>query len=280
MADTSLLTPEIASQLTAAGLFTLTGPTDADELSEPQVRAIARAWIQDGFSKLQPRLEAQRGSKIDGSRLRDCARVYYGESPYEPVQDTSDGGIARRTNGPWWLVPLCAGDEPQVLLGIAAFATDIRLENGGIRLPRFSGGEFVWRAIRAGTDLPVTPEFAANAAARATAAKVNSVPRLILPTFRDGSPAAARWSMSLSLPAAVSTAGGPAIGRTVTVFFGPPGPGAYDISALQRPSAEQPVELEVGIWSWVTRTVDHVIRVKRKPDIPVRFEPAEVSGYE
>jgi hypothetical protein len=277
-ADTSLLTAEVATAL-QDGKFALAGPDATDQVSEPQARAIARAWIREGLPYLVRRLEQQRGASIDKHGLRDCPRVYYGESPYEPLSDVSDAGVARRTYGPWWLVPLCAGGEPQVLLGIAAYATNIRLENGSIRLPKYAGAEFVWRSVPVGGDLPVPPEAAANEVARATGSKVASVPRLILPNFRDGSPAAARWSMSVR-PAPAVGVNGRAVSRPTNLFLGPDGPGGYEVAALQRAAADQPNELRVQMWNFEARTVDHTAVLTRKPAIPVRFERVEGSTHD
>ena len=271
-ADVTLLTPDVAKQLTARGLFPLAGPDASDELSEAQARAIARAWIRNGLPFLQPRLETRRGSAINAPRLRDCPRIYYGESPYEPLADTTDAGVARRTHGPWWLVPLCADEEPQVLLSIAAYATDIRVEDGSLRLPQGSGGSFTWREIAVGAELPISPEAAANAVARSTGSKIASVPRLILPTFREGSPAAARWLISLS-PAPTVSVKGQSPSRPRDVFMGPVGPGRLEIATLQRATSHQPDDYRVEVWSAAKRALDHIVMLKRKPGLPVRFEP-------
>ena len=272
-ADISLLTPDVAQKLTAGGMFPLAGPETSDELSEAQARAIARAWVREGLPFVQPRLETRRGSAINAPRLRDCSRIYYGESPYETLADTTDGGATRRTYGPWWLVPLCAGDEQQVLLGIAAYATDIRVEDGSIRRST-AGGGFVWRGIAVGADLPISPEAAANAVAQLTGSKIASVPRLILPSFRDGSPAAARWLVTLS-PAPTVSVKGQSPSSPTDLFMGPVGPGRLEIASLQRASAHQPDDYPVEVWSSVTRAVDHIAVLKRKSGLPVRFEPVE-----
>jgi hypothetical protein len=277
IADTSLLTPEVARALGAGGLFSLaTPPADSrDELQETEVRAIARAWIRQGFPGVRARLETQHGASIDASKLRECARMYYGESPYEELQDNSDGGIARRVYGPWWLVPLCVGNEPQVVLGISAYA-GIHLENGQIRLSSHPGAEFVWRGVPAGAVIPVTPEAAANEVARRTAGQIASVPRLILPDFRQGSPAAARWEMAITPPPLVSSRG-ERPSRAASLFMGPPGPGPLNLTALQRPTADQPNEIQLPMWNVSPHTINHFAPLRRKPGLPVRFEPVEVA---
>lgn len=276
-ADTSLLTPDVARSLKSGGLFALStpGPDVRDELSEPQVRAIARAWVRQGFPWVQGRLEGQHGSAIDRANLRDCARVYYAESPYETLQDSSDGGVARRAYGPWWLVPLCVGGDPKVLLGIAAFA-DIHLENGEIRFSHHPGTEFVWRGIPGAASVPMSPEAAANAVARASGAKIASVPRLILPNFREGSPAAARWEIAIS-PATIVTSHGQRPTSTTSLFIGPLGPGPLQLTELQRASADQPNEVQIRLYNPATHTVDHIGVLRRKSNLAVRFEPADVN---
>jgi hypothetical protein len=276
-ADTAVLTHEVAQTLTPAGLFSLSGPqmASSDELNETQVRIIARAWVRQFFPWVRGRLETQHGSKLDATNLRDCARIYYAESPYESVPDVADGGVARRVYGPWWLVPLCAGGEPQVLLGVAGYAIGIHIEQGRIVLPNPSGGEFVWKGIPPGVQLPLPPEIAASRVAGLTGSRIASVPRLILPNFRDGSPALARWEMAINPSVALTTQGQQA-GPKAAVFMGPRAPGSLG-PTLQEPMDDQPVTVPIRTHNRSTRSGDYVITLKRKAGLPVRFRAVEVK---
>lgn len=274
--DTSALTPEIAKSLTPGGLFVLRDRTASNaELTESQVRTIARAWVRQYFPSVRGHLETQRGARINAANLTDCARIYYGESPYNDVADLSDGGVTRRVYGPWWLVPLCAGGAPVVLLGVSAYATDITISNGVIRLPMVSGGEFVWKGIPEGVELPISPEKAAEMAANWTNTRVASIPRLILPNFRAGSPALARWQMDVTPAVTIGNRAnsGP---LTKSLFVGPSGPGQLE-PVIQRSATDQPATLTITRRSRGKRATDYSTTVTRKPDLPVRFAPVEVT---
>jgi hypothetical protein len=279
-ADISMLTPEIARSLTPDGKFTSTLPSTVaeDELSEGEVRAIARAWIKQGFPWVQSRLEDQHGAEIDRSKLQVCPRIYYGESPYESLPAPTSAQVIRRAFGPWWIVPLCVANEAQVALGIAAYS-GVHLENGQIRLSQHPGTEFVWRGVRAGSEVPIAPEAAANLAARLTGTKVASIPRLILPDFRNGSPIAARWAMNVA-PTGNGGANG-ASSQQSTLYVGPPAPGPLHLVSIQRPAEYQPSEVALRIPS-AGRSSSQAqdVTLTRKPTIPLNFQPAEVSSHE
>jgi hypothetical protein len=272
-ADTSLLTPEVARALTSEGLFVGATPSTPDALNESQVRAIARAWVRNFFPHIKSHLETQHGGSINQDALRDCTRVYYAETPFQTVQDVSDGGATRRTFGPWWLVPLCVGDEPAVLLGVAAYATDIQVQNGDIVLPKTAGGEFVWRGIPLGGQWPLPPEAAANAMARLTASKVSTVPHLLLPYFREGGPGAARWEIGIAQIAG-QNAGRGNHSLPTRLFMGPP-----ELSKLEGPllkaASTQPDQVEVRVRHPGSRALDGVIVIRRKADTPIRFDAVE-----
>lgn len=277
-ADTSMLTAEIGRTLSPTGLFNLIGQPAGSigELTESQARAIGRAWAHQFFPWVQGPLERQRGLKIDGAKLRDCPRLYYAESPYAPVEDTTDGGVVRRVFGSWWVVPLCVNGVPQVALGIAAYATDIEIQNNRIVFPRTGGGEFVWRGIPSdASGFPLSPEAAARFVAIKTGARVASAPRLIMPHFRDGGPALARWEMAIVPSITLQTLQGQNASVAASVVVGPVGPGQFD-PILFRPSKDQPNEVQTSMASATSKRVDRPLMLRRKNGGILRLEAAEV----
>jgi hypothetical protein len=278
MADTSLLTPEMGKTLTAKGLFNLVGQTPgaAGELTEAQARVIARAWARQFFPWVQGPLEKQRGLAIDGAKLQDCPRLFYAESPYVPVDDISDGGVARRVFGPWWIAPLCVNGVPQIALGIAAYATELEVPNDRAEFPKLGGGEFVWRGIPIGAvEFPLSPEAAARFAAIRTGSRVASVPQLIMPHFRDGGPGLARWEMAIAPAVTLQSLQGQDTSHAVNVFVGAVGPGHFD-PILLRPSKYQPNEVQIGVASPTRKRADHTLVLVRKNGGILRLEAVEV----
>jgi len=273
-ADTSVVTADLARSLSSSGQFVLSGPSGGTfpELSEDRVRNIARLWVKQFFPWVRGSIEAARGEKIDASRLGVCSRIYYAESPYEPLDETVDGGAARRAYGPWWVVPLCIKGAPQVLLGVASYATDIEILNDHILLPRFSGSEFVWRGIPPSVgELPVSPERAARLAAQRTGSRVASVPRLVMPHFRDGGPALARWELTLTPAVRVRTAQGEQPMTETRLFVGPEVAGKFaPVLLLAAPS--QPDVTSTTVRIATTGGYREGLTLKRRSSV-VRFLP-------
>jgi hypothetical protein len=277
-ADTSAVTAEVARSLTSSGLFVLRGPLSAGlaELSEDQVRNIARIWVKQFFPWVRGSIETDRGAKIDPAKLTVCSRVYYAESPYQTLDEIADGGAARRAYGPWWLVPLCIEGVPQVLLGVSSYATEIEIQGDQLRLSNSSGTEFVWRGIPMGArDFPVSPERATQLAAQATGSRIASIPRLVMPHFRDGGPALARWELMLTPAVRLKNtqSGSPLIESRL--FVGPEIAGQF-APILLRAAESQPYVRPLSVWIAGTRNGRVAVSLKRKPTGVVRFVPAEV----
>jgi hypothetical protein len=273
--DTSVVTADVARSLSSSGQFVLSGPSGGTlhELSEDRARNIARLWVKQFFPWVRRSIETARGGKIDPSRLRVCSRIYYAESPYEPLDETADGGAARRAYGPWWIVPLCVEGVPQVFLGIASYATDIEIRNDQILLPRFGGSQFVWRGIPTSVgELPVSPERAAQLAAQRTGSRVASVPRLVMPHFRDGGPALARWELTLTPAVRLRTAQGEPPMTETRLFVGPEVAGQL-APVLLRAAPSQPDVTSTTVRIATTGAYKEGLTLKRRSSGVVRFLP-------
>jgi len=283
-ADTSWVTSEVTKSLTSAGQFPLGRPPAGGvaQVTEAQARRLGTAWIRNFFPWVQGNLEADRGAKIDREKLTVCPRVYYAESPFELVDDVEDAGVARRVHGPWWAVQLCVDRVPQVLLGIAGYATNLWIEGGHIRMPRQSGTEFVWRGIPSTLpEWPISPERAAHLAAAATGLRVSGVPRLVLPYFRDGAVFIARWEVPLEHAVHMTSATNSAGIDEPRLFVGPQVAGDFQ-SALLTAASDQPdtISIEIhkiiGIPRFPVQRDVRLAKLARRPGGVVRFEHAEI----
>jgi hypothetical protein len=266
----------VAKSLTPFGQFVLSGPQQGPiaQLTEDQARNIGRIWIRQFFPWVHKALDREHGSVINRATLRVCQRVYYADSPYEPIANTSDAGAARRAFGPWWIVPLCVEGHSQALLGIAAFATEIRIENDAIRLPRFSGNEFTWRGIpQSVAEFPVSPEAAAQLVAARSGARIAAIPRLLMPDFRNGGPEAARWQFALNAPVLFETSRSHAVFESSAAFFGPSDPGKFQ-GVLLQPALKQIDQLEIQIIDWATKSGYQTVLLRRILGVAVDLEPA------
>lgn len=165
-----------------------------------------RTWIANpnvitlpGTGSIKAQLEEEHGRPIDWNSIQLENRVaYFAESPYEPLPDSVPIWV-RRFHGPHYLVPLYVSGVQVVSFSLAAYSTDLWIdENGFVRLPRFSGNEFsstgVPRHLPVG--IPILPEEAVRLAAERTGAKVTEVPLLLQPGER-WVPTGARWKLSL-----------------------------------------------------------------------------------
>jgi hypothetical protein len=277
MANTSMLTADVQRALTPEGHFSLAGPPAGSngELTESQARTMGRAWARQFFPWVKGKLETEHGQQIDGGKLRDCPRIFYAESPYAPLEDTADAGVSRRVFGPWWIVPLCVNGLPQVSLGIAAYATEVTIQNDRIVLPRMGGGDFVWRGIPLnGPEFPISPEAAARLAAKQTGSRVASVPRLVMPHFREGGPALARWEMAIAPSVTLQNLQGQNASDASSVFVGPEAAGKFD-PILLRAVKDQPNQLGIRILSATSKGAFHTVSLSRKTGGILRLEPAE-----
>jgi hypothetical protein len=219
------VTPELASSLGADGRFVLPQPPleTYDQLSPGEAAEIAVAWARTFGRYVRDDLERIHGRRIDFDRLRAGSPAYYAAAVYEPVEPWVAPGI-RNAFGPQYLVYLVDdGGSPVLSVAVAAFG-QARVESGVLRLPSAGGMEVVPDAVRSGQGFaaPLSPEQAVSIASRATAARVASVPELVMPG-RGYHPHFARWRVTLELPVAARVGSRAAERMTREVYVGPRG---------------------------------------------------------
>ena len=202
------VTPDVARHFDASGLFVLPPHHDAGGqlLDEARAKEIARLWTRDYGPFMRGTLERDRGAPIVLSALMVCGRAYYAEPPWEVAGHLP---FVRRAFGPKWLVSFCAPDgSSHVSVAVSAHNTHLKIEKDAIVWPGLGGGvhggEFFAMGVPRGAEgLPVSPERAVEIAATMTGRRAATVPQLFLPTHDTGPPQAARWRVSLDLPATV-----------------------------------------------------------------------------
>jgi hypothetical protein len=290
-ADTrAALTTAVSAELDEQGLFRLGGPTAPPQpvIDESRARALALAFARTHVRGMQATLERDHGASIDVASLAPCGRVFYAETPFEPLP-AEVPSFYHRMYGPWWLVTLCGrGRTAQVSVAVSGYADELQVIEGRLAYPSVSGGEFRVLGIpRARHDaLPLSPERAVQLAAQLTKHRVAAVPELVAPgpAFY---PQTARWHLKLEAPAAIRVRRGT---QLVTREAGDVFAGVVRFVLAAQPSlaAEtQPEAVEVKWRPYATPGMKreevlarptNITLVRRRRDMPVAFEAAIPDG--
>lgn len=211
-------------------------------------------------------IESRHGTRIDFSRVTAEERMYFAISAYEPVPD-SIPMPTRREVGHQYLAHLLEGKQAIGSLAVAAFNTDVSVQEGKLRLPIFGGNHFFATGIPRGSFdlLPASPEAVVELVAQQTGIKVAEVPRLILPR-RPIAAVSARWELVLERPSTFLTGSGRQVQSDVIYVKG---------EQLYLPIQEQPITDTVA---FVRPGADRIslleIRIRR--GAPVEFETVRV----
>jgi hypothetical protein len=213
--DAAWVTGEAARTLDpATGRFVLALPAGrfVSRLAAESVAvAVARSYANPNLlGNARAVLEQDRGGPIDFSRLRPCHRTTYATGPVGELPAAAPGWV-RRGLGPQWAVPLCAPGRADAQLSVGVPDGGPRdFAVAGDTLARDSfrqlGGGNNWTTVgvpsRFPSGLPLTPEEAVAAVARATARRVAD-----RPAAYDGPgknfPLCASWRLVLDAPVRV-----------------------------------------------------------------------------
>lgn len=275
----AFVTGEAAASLDREGRLILPG---ALELPYPQITAERARLLADAFRRIHlpgiiQVMERDRGAGINPSNLRACGRVYYAEPAVEPLPLTA-GPAAVRAYGPKWIVTLCGPTGVgEVSVAVAAYATDLRLENGDLVYPSHGGGFFSSLGIpvenREG--LPGYPETAVASVVTKTGLRLSKTPRLV--TLPRTAPHLSYWKLELERPARVRSLTTGNTHEVANVFFldhrwfGHRGswiahhaaPAEYEYVWARPPSTfgERPIFLKS--------------RIPARPGMPIKLEPVD-----
>lgn len=198
LADYSVVTSAMRAGLGPDGRFNLdsVNAVGVGEITDAQVQTFGRLWIRDFLPQIVRVMESRRGIAIHTSSLAQCGRLYRAQSPWEPIEDPSVPQPVKRLFGSWWFVTYCDDQGQAILLGVAAYNTDITLVNDSLRFPPMQGNSFFAVALSTQQPgIPLTPESVAVLVNHRTGALVASVPNLVMPG--DWSPSKLLWHVTV-----------------------------------------------------------------------------------
>jgi hypothetical protein len=219
------VTGQAAGTLGPDGRFTLAAPSapgDRPIISAERAGELALASVRTWGPSLRQAWEREAGRSIDLSTLRVDSRILFARTPYGRFPDGYHPAFAR-TYGPYYLVTLYSGSDPVLLISVAAYNEEARIdEKGLVRRPVQSGAEFFSMGVPVATgEFQITsPEAAVEEVGRATGARVTATPELV----RLGmpyAPAVAVWKLTLDRDVAVHAGGNRTRHRVRELYVGP-----------------------------------------------------------
>lgn len=286
------MTPEASALITPDGKLELAPliETGRAQISGEQAALLAVAVARFNLAYSASVWDAQRGKPISYGKLVACGDPLYAESPFKRL--TIDDPVTaahplQKGVGPFWLVKLCAGGEPQMNIAVSAYSTDLSINpDGGIKFPATGGGDFLPEGISASAqadELP-SPEAAVVLAAGLTRQRVAAAPRLVLPFFKDDSQFGARWYLELDRPARMTKATGEIV-ETSQIYISRIRRSRSPNSRQWLAETEQPDYVEVTFvpLGELGETMEEVqarreagtrvLHANRRPEVPIRFIP-------
>lgn len=260
-----------AASLTPEGQFILRAPAAPAErpiITPERARALAAAYVLSFGPSLKRYWDEDRGRPIDITRLQADSRVFYASTPYELFPAGYHPGFTHGY-GPYYLVQMKAGSTPVLHVAVAAYASQVEIDNeGNVRRPVERGNEFLSQGIPVDTARPnlpgsLSPEAAVARVGRLTDARVSEVPELMWPGLQVR-PFSSLWKLTLDRTVRVRAI---ASGRTTEVrhlYVG-----AKPGRRLMIPADEQPTV----VTSWPMRTGpngEEIIEPVQLPLVPGR----------
>jgi len=198
-APSEMYTPEVAAHLDPHGTFQNLATAPAGELTGAQASALALAYVKQFRFTADTVWSVQRGAPIRYEALRACGRPLYAVSAYQPLPADVIRPI-RGAFGPQWIITLCDGAQRNMVVGVAALATDLRLVGDQIVFPPWNGEEFTAMGIQPSRTVHEEyrgPEDAAAIAFATTGVRLRSVPVLVAARISVGSALRASWRIEL-----------------------------------------------------------------------------------
>jgi len=290
------LTPEAALGISQDGRLQLAAPpsTGRAQITGEKAGALALGMARFNAPYNNSYYEARRGGPISYGKLRVCEPPLYAASPFERLDIDDPASAAhplQKALGPVWLVRLCAGEDPQMNVAVAAYSTDLELnKDGSIDFPAIGGNDFFAEAIPIGhiaDELP-SAESAVVLAATSTGRRVSGVPELVAPFYRSDDPLESRWHLRLESPVRVRTSIGTFV-ESSDVYVSRvretnrPGSISWSADAVQPASADVLFvpTLRVGEnWSdYLTRrrAGTRTLHAARRVDMPIKFTAAVIT---
>lgn len=195
------VTGSAAASLNAQGLFNLAAPVAPGArpiISAERAGELALAAVRSWGPSLNGAWNEERGEPISLSHLQVGPRTLFARTPYGAFPGGYHPASAR-AYGPYYLVTLYSGVDPVLLISVAAYNEDTKInERGLVERPVFSGMEFITQALPRDTAdfRMISPEEAVALAGRATGARVTTTPELVR-LGMPNAPASAVWKLTL-----------------------------------------------------------------------------------
>jgi hypothetical protein len=248
------------------------GPEGVPIVSAARARELAAAFAHSYGPAFVRFWEEDRGDAIDLPSLTVGARVYPAQTAFDAVPDIGCHSAIVRLFGSYYLLTLNRGPQAQVRMAVSAQTTEYSVDTGGgLVQPSRTGEDFIHDGIPARGAYVVSPEQAVALVARATGARVNRAPRLVLRSNNKFSPTFALWRVDLDRAVTVHRGTGQSASVT-TIYAGPN-------AMFYVPSTDQPASVTQICPKIDANLVDHGIDAVtvRVLSQPVDFESVLVS---
>ena len=195
------VTGEAAKLLGTDGHLVLPAPVPGQypEISAVRAGELAQAYLTTFGRLLKGLWEERRGQTIVVENLKVCGRITNARSSYEPASPVQTLW-GRKQIGSWWLVTLCDGKSPEVVVAVSLHDADLSIDaRGWVVQPEPSGQNFLSIGIPRGAVVPIPPEAAVVMAATESRARVASVPEFVM-LPKPAAPWLGAWQMEMEKP--------------------------------------------------------------------------------
>jgi hypothetical protein len=285
------LTEDLAGSLSPDGRFSFSEQGAQGELSAPEARVLAGAYLRTFAEPLELTWGAILGRVVAATDLRPCERALYARSPYGPLPRE----LVRPSHsalGSYWLVFLCEASEPRIVVAVSAVATDLKVRDGIIEYPAIRGGEFRTMPLEPGTyEARFSPEAIARRAALLTRRRVAAAPTLEAARIYSGGPLAAMWRLRAERPFRAKGARSQRLAEHEEILIGITGDRDAQFrgdlaseATLLMPTLEQPDGDSIVTFSRAEVLADRespiTLLARRRTDAALVFETAEVADDE
>lgn len=291
------MAPAAAETVGSDGKLELGAPssTGRAQISGAKAGALAVALAKHNLPYGHKRYDGQRGRPIPYQKLVVCGEPLYALSAFERLAIDDPAAPAhplQKSIGPFWLVKLCApGTEPQMIIAVSAYATDLGIRaDGGVDFPAVGGGDFTSEGIPIGQPGDVLPsvEAAVVLAASLTGRRVVAVPELIVPFFRDDTPLGARWRIRLDGLARIRGSSGQTI-ESSEVYVSRirttrrPGARSWTAASVQPDGAEVTFMPQGRVGEHIdallkrTREGTRIMHAIRRAGVPISFAAVSIT---
>lgn len=198
----------VAHALSDEGWFQTPSSTVPGSADVRLATEVARDLFARFGPHFRPTLEAQSGRTIDFSRLEPMGRVFFSETPFEPL-DPEEPLAIRAAFGSYYVVTFGYDSYATVSMAISEYASELPVVDGVYRMPPQSGN--IVRII--GIDpyqtygSPIAPEGRIASLLQDSGARLARVPRFIRQGW-DWAPQYGSWLVELDRAIAVQSQDG------------------------------------------------------------------------